>query len=53
MTENNDAVSGQVVPHLHFHVIPRREGDGLELWPQGKYGDGEADEVAKKIRNNI
>lgn len=26
--------SGQSVPHLHVHVIPRWEGDGMETWPQ-------------------
>lgn len=26
----NDGVSaGQIVPHLHFHVLPRRTGDGI------------------------
>lgn len=23
----------QSVPHLHFHIIPRRKGDGLNAWP--------------------
>lgn len=27
--QNNGAESGQVVPHVHFHIIPRRDGDGL------------------------
>lgn len=27
--QNNGSASGQVVPHVHFHIIPRREGDGL------------------------
>lgn len=27
---NHGAVSGQTVPHLHIHVIPRWEGDGGE-----------------------
>lgn len=53
VTENNDPISGRIVPHLHFHVIPRRQGDGLRLWPQGKYGEGEAEEVVKKIKNEI
>ncbi len=27
---NNGKVAGQVVEHLHFHILPRREGDGLK-----------------------
>lgn len=27
--QNNGKVSGQEVPHVHFHIIPRRSGDGL------------------------
>ncbi len=48
--ENNDPVAGQVVPHLHFHVTPRTAADGLELWPQKKYGPGEAEAVLNKIK---
>lgn len=51
--ENNDPVAGQVVPHIHFHVMPRRADDGLRLWPQGKYGNGEAEKVAKKIKSAL
>jgi len=25
---NNNSVAGQAVPHLHWHIIPRYEGDG-------------------------
>jgi histidine triad (HIT) family protein len=53
ISENNDPVAGQVIPHIHFHIIPRRRGDGLKLWPQGKYGDGEAEDVAKKIKKSL
>jgi len=53
VTENNGSIAGQIVPHLHFHVIPRRQGDGLKLWPQGRYQEGEAEEVAKKIKDKI
>jgi histidine triad (HIT) family protein len=27
--QNNGRVSGQEVPHVHFHIIPRNAGDGL------------------------
>ena len=46
---NNNSVAGQVVPHIHFHIIPRTEEDGLSLWPQEKYEKGEAEEAMKKI----
>jgi histidine triad (HIT) family protein len=48
--ENNDPVAGQLVPHLHFHVIPRRENDGLQLWPQRQYEPGEAEAILNKIK---
>jgi len=44
---NNDPVAGQIVPHLHFHVIPRHEGDGCISWQQHAYRDQEAEEVIK------
>lgn len=50
---NNDPVAGQLVPHLHFHVIPRRPDDGFKHWQQSKYQPGEAEEAAKKLRSFI
>ena len=37
---NNNIVS-QSVPHLHWHLIPRRKGDGLKgfFWPRQSYRD--------------
>jgi histidine triad (HIT) family protein len=29
---NNGEVSGQVVHHVHAHIIPRKKGDGLFNW---------------------
>lgn len=36
----NNRVS-QSVPHLHLHVVPRTQGDGLKgfFWPRKKYRD--------------
>ena len=50
--ENNDSVAGQIIPHLHFHITPRTKNDGLKLWPQKKYGPGEAEAVLNKIKIN-
>jgi histidine triad (HIT) family protein len=47
----NNTVS-QSVPHLHYHVIPRRFRDGLRFWlgPRTQYrSEAEADEVAGRI----
>ena len=48
MSSNNEA-AGQVVMHAHIHIIPRFKDDGLKLWPQGKYEEGEMDKVKEKI----
>ena len=48
---NNDAVAGQIVPHLHFHIIPRVTGDGLPLWSGCDYQSGEADQILEKLKN--
>ncbi len=34
---NNKPASGQVVFHIHLHVIPRYKNDGLKNWPQHPY----------------
>ena len=49
IAQSNGEAAGQVVPHVHFHVMPRLKGDGLKLWPQRKYKDGELEETKKKI----
>lgn len=50
---NNGAIAGQVVNHLHFHIVPRREDDGLTHWPGKQYKEGQMDDVADRIRNEL
>jgi len=51
--QNNGRVAGQVVPHLHWHIMPRFPNDDLRLWPSGKYKGEEMGEIAKKIRKEL
>jgi histidine triad (HIT) family protein len=51
---NNGRAAGQLVEHLHFHIIPRNTGDGLfTRWPSYKYRQGKIDDIAAKIRENL
>ena len=50
---NTKPVAGQVVPHYHLHIIPRHEGDGLELWHGKSYKEGEAEDLVEAIKNAL
>ena len=52
--QNNGRVAHQAVPHVHFHVIPRKSGDSWHFnWPAGNYAEGKAQEWAKAIRDSL
>ena len=48
----NGAAAGQMVPHIHFHVIPRFATDGHRWnWAAKKYDDpAEAQQLAAAIK---
>ena len=51
----NGTASDQIVPHLHIHIIPRWENDGLSIssWEM-KPGDmEEIKDIARKIKQQI
>lgn len=51
---NNGVSAGQVVEHMHLHVIPRKANDGVfKQWPSFQYPDGRAAVIAEKIRKNL
>jgi histidine triad (HIT) family protein len=54
IVQSNGRAAHQEVDHIHFHVIPRSENDGLLLnWKAGSYNDHESKFVANGIRSNI
>ncbi len=50
---NNEVAAGQIIPHAHFHIIPRFSGDGHRHWKGGSYSKREAEEIAGKIKENL
>ena len=39
----------QSVPHLHFHFMPRFDGDGLDTWPRLPPFDGDREEFFRSV----
>ena len=50
----NGAAAGQTVLHLHIHLVPRYEGDGMALtWPVKNPPREKLAEYAQKIRAKL
>lgn len=63
VVQNNDAAAAQVVPHLHFHLIPRPEirasgrySDSFTMFGRGRreeLDEDEAEILARDLRRHI
>jgi histidine triad (HIT) family protein len=51
----NGTASDQLVPHLHVHIMPRWENDGMSVsqWEMGKGDIEELETIARKIKQHI
>ena len=50
LLQNNGREAGQVVNHVHFHLIPRKPGDPFRVhWPAGKYDGNSLEEMRSRI----
>ena len=50
---NNDGAAGQIVPHAHFHIIPRFVDDGYKHWPGKSFPKEGNAKIAEKIKNKL
>jgi histidine triad (HIT) family protein len=49
--QNNFRSAGQLIDHIHFHLIPRYENDGfLTTWPGKPCPPGELEKTFAKIK---
>ncbi len=52
--QNNGRDAGQVVGHVHFHIIPRAADDGLGFrWNTTTYAAGQADALQRDICQSL
>jgi histidine triad (HIT) family protein len=52
--QSDGEAAGQVIGHVHFHVIPRHPDDGLPRgWRQLRYTEGEMDALQAAIRSRL
>jgi len=51
---NNGTAAGQLIEHLHFHIIPRNIGDAVfDRWPAYRYPEGKIESIAASIGKNL
>jgi len=49
--QNNGKAAGQLVPHVHFHLIPRKPGDGVHIGEWKTITVSDMDRVQKEIQS--
>ncbi|MFZ1075629.1 MAG: HIT family protein [Minisyncoccia bacterium] len=53
INSNHGAAAGQIVPHLHFHIIPRGTRSEFSFWPEKPLEKTDAAALAEKIRQAL
>jgi histidine triad (HIT) family protein len=52
--QNNGRAAHQAVFHVHFHIIPRFEREGLGIvWNAGRLGEEDATELVETMRRSL
>ncbi len=47
---NQGRAAGQEIFHVHFHIIPRKDNDGLVSWPNHETTQEEIKKIAERIK---
>ena len=51
---NNKKSAGQLVPHVHFHILPRFDDDNVSIeLGHVKYDEGEIESMANSIKETV
>lgn len=53
INSNHGEEAGQVVPHLHFHIIPRRTRDEFSFWEPQEIDPTVTKTISDAIRANL
>ncbi|MFH1178407.1 MAG: HIT family protein [bacterium] len=53
INSNHGEAAGQIVSHLHFHIIPRHARGEFSFWPQNDYTSSDAASIAAAIRAKL
>lgn len=53
INSNHGEAAGQIVFHLHFHIIPRHERSEFAFWPKKELASEEFAVIAEKIRQAL
>ena len=46
----SDESAGQSVPHFHVHIIPRKDGDGIDAWPKFEGAKEDVQDVYERVK---
>ncbi len=50
---NNGSVAGQIIDHVHWHIIPRYKDDGLKHWGSNQEEIDRLEETFNKLKDKI
>ncbi|MBU1046118.1 HIT family protein [Patescibacteria group bacterium] len=50
--QNNNRLAGQIVDHIHFHIIPRYKDNSLQISHSTDYQGNDLKEVVKLLTGN-